>query len=39
MFARNRMSAAFDSSESFGSKSPNTFSWVSSVCAVFRSYS
>ena len=39
MFARKRTSAAFDSSESFGSKSPNTFSCVSSVWAVLRSYS
>jgi hypothetical protein len=39
MFARNRKSLFFVSSESFGSKSPNTPSWVSRVWAVFRSNS
>ena len=37
MFARNSMSAAREASDSFGSKSPNTLSWVSSVCATLRS--
>ena len=39
MFARNSSSESRDASESFGSKSPNTLSWVSSVWAVFRSHS
>ena len=33
------MSAFLEASESLGSKSPNTFSCVSSVWAVFRSNS
>ena len=39
MFARNSRSDSRAASESFGWKSPNTFSWVSSVWAVFRSQS
>ena len=39
MFARNRRSQLREASESFGSKSPNTFSCVSSVFAVFMSQS
>ena len=39
MFARNSRSDARAASESFGWKSPNTFSWVSSVLAVLRSHS
>ena len=39
MFPRKRRSACFEGSESFGSKSAKTLSWVSSVCATFMSYS
>src|SRR5262245_49970752 len=39
MFARKSRSHPRAASDSFGAKSPNTFSWVSSVCAVFRSQS
>ena len=39
MFARKSRSQSRDASDSFGAKSPNTFSWVSSVCAVLRSHS
>ena len=39
MFARNSRSESREASESFGWKSPNTFSCVSSVCAVLRSHS
>ena len=39
MFARKSRSQSREASESFGSKSPNTFSCVSSVWAVFRSHS
>ena len=39
MFPRKRMSALHEAWESFGSKSANTLSWVSSVWATFMSYS
>ena len=39
MFPRKSISAVLDASESFGSKSANTLSWVSSVWATFMSYS
>ena len=39
ILARKRSSALREPSESFGWKSPNTFSWVSSVFAELRSYS
>ena len=39
MLARKRVSAAFERSESFGSNSAKTPSWVSSVWATLRSNS
>src|SRR5918999_3367008 len=39
MLARNRTSASRDSSDSLGSNSPNTLSWVSSVWRAFRFHS
>ena len=39
MLARKTTSAPLAASESFGSKSPKTPSWVSSVWATLRSYS
>ena len=39
MFPRKRSSDCFEASESFGSKSAKTLSWVSSVWATFMSYS
>ncbi len=39
MLARNSTSEFFEPSESLGSNSPNTPSWVSSVWAVFMSNS
>src|SRR5829696_2284089 len=39
MLARNRISACLVASDSLGSNSPNTFSWVSSVCRMFTFHS
>ena len=39
MLPRNSISDSHDAGESFGSKSANTLSWVSSVWATFMSWS